>query len=180
MTFLLLFAVITVFSGRAIRPIVAAYDKQKQFITDASHELKTPLTVISANTEILALTCPENEEWCDGITRQTARMRSLIGQMIQMAKLDEGGTLPESAVFDLTDAVCDTALSFETLAERRNLHLVTDITPALTITGHEESVRQVIAILMDNAVKYCDESGSIRVSLREKKRQCRSLHCQNI
>lgn len=165
LSFALIFAIIAIFSGRAIHPIVEAYDKQKQFITDASHELKTPLTVISANTEILSLSYGENE-WCEGITRQAAAMRALIGQMIQMAKLDESDTKLEFEWFNLSDAVYDTAMSFETPAARRGLHVDMDIMPEIGIVGNEASVRQVMAILMDNAVKYCDEGGGIWVSLR--------------
>lgn len=173
-SFALLFLLIAIFSKRAIRPITTAYDKQKQFITDASHELKTPLTVISANAEILSLSYGENE-WCDGIARQTDTMRALIGQMIQMARLDENDTTPEVERFSLSDAVYDTAMSFETPASRRGLHLSVETEPEISIVGNEASVRQVVAILMDNAVKYCDAGGEIQVTLRSAGRKGRVL-----
>jgi len=164
-SFVLIFAIIAVFSKRAIRPIAEAYDKQRQFITDASHELKTPLTVISANTEILTLTHGENE-WCDGIARQTNTMRNLIGQMIQMAKLDENNAVQVREEFDLSEAIYDTAVSFGALAAQRELHLNIEIAPALRMIGDEAAIRQVAAILVDNAVKYCDAGGDIDVKLR--------------
>lgn len=169
-SFALLFLLIAVCSKYAVRPIAAAYEKQKQFITDASHELKTPLTVISANAEILALSYGENE-WCDGITRQTATMSALIGQMIQMAKLDEGETTPEVELFDMSAAVYDTAMSFEAIAAHHGLHLDMEITPEISIVGNEAALRQVAAILMDNAVKYCDADGRTLVRLRSAGRK---------
>jgi len=143
---------------------VEAYDKQKQFITDASHELKTPLTVISANAEILALSYGQNE-WSDGITRQANTMRNLIGQMIQMAKMDENDTVLEVERFNLSDAIYDTAMSFEALAAHRALRLHIEIAPNISILGNEASVRQVAAILIDNAIKYCDANGEVSTVL---------------
>jgi len=143
---------------------VEAYDKQKQFITDASHELKTPLTVISANVEILSLSYGQNE-WSDGITRQANAMRNLIGQMIQMAKMDENDTVLEIERFNLSDAIYDTAMSFEALAAHRALQLNIEIAPDINILGNEAAVRQVSAILMDNAIKYCDADGEVSAVL---------------
>lgn len=164
--FLIVFALVALFSKRAILPISETYDKQRQFITDASHELKTPLTVIAANTEILSLTYGENE-WCEGILRQSGHMRSLINQMIQMSKLDEGKQTLVFENFNLSDAVYDTALSFSSVAAARNLTLETDIAPEIFFCGNETALRQVVAILTDNAVKYCDEKGRILVSLKQ-------------
>ena len=122
------------------------------------------MTVISANAEILALSYGQNE-WCEGIVRQTDTMRNLIGQMIELAKLDEGNTNLIMEKFNLSDAVYDTVMSFNTLAMQRSLKLLTQITSDIYIKGNEESLRQVVAILMDNAVKYCDEKGEISVRL---------------
>ena len=162
--FILIFSIIALCSKRAIRPIVEAYDKQKQFITDASHELKTPLTVISANAEILSLSYGQNE-WSDGITRQANTMRNLIGQMIQMAKMDETDTVLEVERFNLSDAIYDTVMSFEALAAHRALRLNIEIAPHISILGNEAAVRQVAAILTDNAIKYCDADGEVSAVL---------------
>lgn len=163
-SFVLIFIIIALLSKRIITPVAQVYDKQKQFITDASHELKTPLTVISANTEILALSYGENE-WCEGISRQTEIMRNLIGQMIEMAKLDEGTSALTMERFNFSDAAYDTVMSFSTLAAQHTLKLSTEITSDICIKGNEAALRQVVAILMDNAVKYCDEGGEISVIL---------------
>ena len=163
-SFVLIFVIIALLSKRIITPITQSYDKQKQFITDASHELKTPLTVISANAEILTLSYGENE-WCEGIVRQTNTMRNLIGQMIEMAKLDESNTPLATEKLNLSDAVYDTVMSFNTLAIQHTLKLRTEVASNIYTKGDEASLRRVVAILMDNAVKYCDENGEIFVSL---------------
>ncbi len=159
-----IFLLVALLSRRAIRPISEAYEKQKQFITDAGHELKTPLTVIAADAEILSLTYGENE-WCGGIRRQAETLRVLIAQMIQLSKLDEGRQTLTFRKFNVSDAVYDTALSFRAMALARNLPLETEIAPDQVFSGDEAAIRQVVSILVDNAVKYCDDRGRIRVSL---------------
>ena len=166
--YLLVFLLVGVFSRRAIRPFAESYMKQKEFITNASHELKTPLTVISADAEILALNYGENE-WCKSIGKQTAKMRSLIGEMISLSRVDEEVTVTEKRLFDLSEAVYDTAAAFEAVAERGGKRFQTDIDAGVTLTGDEAAIRQLISILLDNAVKYCDENGGITVSLKKGK-----------
>lgn len=165
-----IFLLVALLSRRAIRPISESYEKQKQFVTDASHELKTPLTVISANAEILAMTYGENE-WCDAITRQTASMRALILKMIRMAKLDEQTQVIAPAQFDLSDAVYDAAMCFRSAAQSRDLAFDVTVAPEIVCCADEGAIRQVVSILVDNAVKYCDEGGSIRVRLDRQGRR---------
>ena len=166
--FLIVLLLVWLFSKRAVAPIAEAYDKQKQFITDAGHELKTPLTVISANAEILSLTYGENE-WCEGIERQAQSMRNLISQMIQMSKLDENGQSFVFENFSLGDAVYDTAMSFVPVAEKNGLKITVTAEPDLYIQGDEGAIRQVISILTDNAVKYCDAGGFVSVTAERLK-----------
>lgn len=161
--FLAVFVLVALFSKRAIKPISETYEKQKQFITNASHELKTPLTVISANAEVISMTYGENE-WCGGIERQASYMRSLINSMIQMSKLDEGEQKMSFERFNVSDAVYDTAMAFAAPAKKKGLNIDVCVTPDLYINGDEGAVRQVVSILTDNAVKYCDESGEIFVN----------------
>lgn len=150
-------------AGRAIRPIAESYEKQKRFITDAGHELKTPLTVISTNNDVARLSFGESELF-DTIERQVGRMNSLVKSLISLAKMDEEQK-PEFAVFNLSDAVYDTAESFKMVAKSRGRELLTDIKDEVYINGDESKLRQLTAILIDNAVKYCDESGEIYVNL---------------
>lgn len=168
--FLLVFIIVALLSKRAIQPVSEAFEKQKQFVTDASHELKTPLTVIAANTEVLNMTYGENE-WSNGIIRQSEYMRALIGQMIQMAKLDEGIRSPEFNHFNLSEAVYDTAMSFHSVAASKDLSLTVNICSDIFMDGDEAAIRQLVSILVDNAVKYCDVGGNIKVDLSKGTRR---------
>ena len=153
------------FSGRAVRPIAQSVEKQRQFITDAGHELKTPLTIISANCEVLEMEMAGNE-WLTGIEKQVARLRKLVNDLVTLSRLDEGRPMGEEARFSLSDAVCDTALAFSAAAERAGKRLRADAEPGVFINGDEAALRQLTAILVDNAVKYADAGGEIRVGLR--------------
>ena len=153
------------FSGRAVRPIAQSVEKQHQFITDAGHELKTPLTIISANCEVLEMEMAGNE-WLTGIEKQVARLRKLVNDLVTLSRLDEGRPTGEEARFSLSDAVCDTALAFSAAAERAGKRLRADAEPGVFINGDEAALRQLTAILVDNAVKYADAGGEIRVGLR--------------
>lgn len=167
--YLLVFLLVALFSGRAVKPMAESYERQKQFITNVSHELKTPLTVISANCEILSMNFGKNE-WCDGIDRQTAKMRRLISRMITLSKMDEEGVQRVMAEFSLSEAVFDTAMAFQNPAERMGKHFSLSVQPDIRYYGSEGDIRQCVSILLDNALKYCDEGGDIRVVLcREKK-----------
>ena len=167
--YLIVFALVVLFSKRAVKPIAESYEKQKQFIADVSHELKTPLTVISADSEILSMTFGENE-WCKGIDKQTAKMRHLISRMLTLTRMDADAPKTEQREFSLSEAVYDTAMSFAPLAQRSEKRFSVDIAPDLLFTGNEGEIRQCVSILLDNAVKYCDENGEISVSLRREKR----------
>ena len=153
------------FSGRAVRPIAQSVEKQRQFITDAGHELKTPLTIISANCEVLEMEMEKNE-WLTGIEKQVARLRKLVNDLVALSRLDEGRPMGEEARFSLSDAVCDTALAFSAAAERAGKRLRVEAEPGVFVTGDEAALRQLTAILVDNAVKYADAGGEIRVGLR--------------
>lgn len=167
--YLVVFALVVLFSKRAVKPIAESYEKQKQFIADVSHELKTPLTVISADSEILSMTFGKNE-WCEGIDKQTAKMRHLISRMLTLTRMDAETSKTEHREFSISEAVYDTAMSFAPLAQRSGKKFSVDIAPDLMFTGNEGEIRQCVSILLDNAVKYCDENGEISVSLRREKR----------
>lgn len=162
-SFLLVLLIIVFVSGKAVKPIAESYTKQKQFVTDAGHELKTPLTVISANNELSRMIYGDSE-WFDSIDRQVAKMNGLVRSLITLAKMDEGQK-PEFAPFNLSDAVYDTAKSFENLIHSTDRLLTLDIADNINYTGDESKLRQVVSILMDNAAKYCDEKGKIAVKL---------------
>lgn len=162
---LAVFLLALLFSGRAVRPIAQSVEKQRQFITDAGHELKTPLTIISANCEVLEMEMEKNE-WLTGIEKQVARLRKLVNDLVALSRLDEGRPMDEEARFSLSDAVCDTALAFSAAAERAGKRLRVEVEPAVFVTGDEAALRQLTAILVDNAVKYADAGGEVTVCLR--------------
>ena len=162
-SFLLVLLIIILASGHAVKPIAESYARQKQFVTDAGHELKTPLTVISANSELARMIYGDSE-WFDSIDRQVGKMNGLVRSLITLAKMDEEQK-PVFTSFNLSDAVYDTAKSFEGLLHSQGKLIVFDITENIEYTGDESRLRQVVSILMDNAAKYCDDSGKVSIRL---------------
>lgn len=161
---LAVFLLLIFFSGRIVKPVSESYEKQKRFITDAGHEIKTPLTIIDADAELVGLDCGENE-WLEDIRKQTKRLTALTNDLIYLAKMDEGQKSSTKIEFPLSDVVEETAESFRARAVNENKKLDIDIQPEITYCGDEKAVRQLVSILVDNAVKYSDGTGSISVKL---------------
>ncbi len=157
----LLLLVVT--SQRIVRPVSESYEKQKRFITDAGHELKTPLTIISADTEVLAMDYGDNE-WLDDIKSQTSRLADLTNSLVFLARMEEQPK-PERIPFSLSDAAQEAADDFTLVAKSKDKTLTADITPGLIMCGDEKTIRRLIAIFLDNAVKYTNEGGTIRLTL---------------
>ncbi len=162
------FILILLFSKKAIKPITDSYEKQKQFITDAGHELKTPLTIISANSEIMELNNEHNENLIE-INEQTKKMNKLINQLIYLSRMEEEKPPIVNEIFNLSDAILDTASAFSTVADKVNKNLIVNIVPEIMYKGDEGLIRQLTSLLVDNAIKYCDNSGEITVDLLMKK-----------
>ena len=167
LSFFVVLLIIIFASGRAVKPIAESYTKQKQFVTDAGHELKTPLTVISANNELARMIYGDSE-WFDSIDKQVGKMSGLVRSLITLARMDEEQK-PVFSSFNFSDAVYDTAKSFENLIHANGRLLTLDIADDIAYTGDESKLRQLVSILMDNAVKYCDEKGKIAVRLTADK-----------
>ncbi len=161
---LIIIALIVIISKRAVKPTAESYEKQKQFVTNASHELKTPLTLIRTNLDILESEVGESE-WISDIRDETLLMSELVNRMVLLARMDEEATTLESCSFNLSDAVLDTASAFVPTAEKSGKSVVMNICENVGYNGDEGSIRQLISILMDNAVKYCDASGTIELVL---------------
>lgn len=155
---------IILLSRLAVHPLAESYRKQRQFVTDANHELKTPLTLILTNLDILESQLGQNE-WLDDIRTEGQRMTQLVNKLTALSRLDEKELVPRRERFSLSDAAADTAAEFLPLAQRAELAFSAEIQPDISILGDEGEIRQIIAILLDNAVKYCDPAGSIRLSL---------------
>ncbi len=155
---------IVIISQRAVKPAAESYEKQKQFITNASHELKTPITLIRTNLDILESEIGESE-WISDIRDESVLMSELVNQMVVLARMDEEETKVEFKEFSISDAVADTVSSFTSAVEGDGKHLTVNINSPLLYTGDEAGIRQIVSILMDNALKYCDSGGEITVSL---------------
>ena len=148
------------------RPVKISYEKQQQFVTSASHELGTPLTVIKANTDILQLDDPENE-WLADIQKQTKRLTVMTQRLTALAKMDEQSTKIKRIVFPVSDLAEDAVSSYKALAQTSGLPFAVSIEPNLTYNGEENMIRQLMTILLDNAFKYCDKEGSIDFALKK-------------
>lgn len=161
------FALITAFSKKATAPYMKNMQLQKQFITDAGHELKTPLTSISTSADVLKLETGENE-WVDNIQKQAARMSKLVANLVTLSKLDEGAQMPDMCDFSLSDAAWEVSEPFELRAVAQGKKYSRSIEDNITVHGDMAAVQQMISILLDNAFKYSDEGGEIRLSVRKQ------------
>lgn len=164
---LAVFILVLIFSGRVFKPVAESYEKQKQFITDAGHEIKTPLTIIDANTEITEMEQGETK-WTKSTRNQIRRLNDLTQQLITLSKMDEGGGEMQKEKFSISDAVEETLNQFEVLAGKTDKTFDMKIQPNVDYLGDERAIRQLVGILMDNAIKY-SINGSIISVLLEKK-----------
>lgn len=163
-TLFVLLAIIYLLSKNAMKPVAESIKKQKQFITDAGHELKTPLTIISADAEVLEM-CGGENEWTASIKNQTSRMNVLVKNLVELTKLNEAQDTSERASFSLSDAVIETACDFESRAKINEQSLILSVSPDIKYFGNEAEIRQLVSILCDNAIKYTNNGGIIKISL---------------
>jgi len=167
LSFMLLAAAAFFLSKKVMQPLKSAFEKQKQFISDASHELKTPLTVISANADVLTDEIGENR-WLTYIKSQTDRMNILVNDLLNLTRLENNSTNFVRTDFDLSKAINNTALPFECQAFELNKKYYVDVEEGLMINGSEQHIKQMVAIFIDNALKYSGENGTIKVSLKHQ------------
>ncbi len=167
---LLAWLLVALFSNRAIQPLIENAERQKRFITDAGHELKTPLTVISANMDVLSLETRENE-WVRSTQKQVANMRGLVGELIYLSRLDEEDARLQWAAFDLSGAVQETAEPFEGMAEFNGKALELSVEDGVCMQGDASAIRRLVSVLCDNAVKYAPQGDAIRLTLRQEGRR---------
>lgn len=150
-----------------IKPEIRAVEKQKQFITNASHELKTPLAVIRANTELEMMMHGE-DEWNESTMNQVDRMTGLISNLVQIAKADEKANKEGRTDTDVSGAVEKTTDAFAPVAKQNGKTLTKDVAEGVRMVASESQIQQLVTLFVDNAIKYCDEGGEIKVSLRQK------------
>ena len=166
---LVIFAVIVVFlSKKAIAPVMRNIENQKAFITNAGHELKTPLAVIKADTEVIEMTNGSNE-WTKSISNQIDRLTVLVGNLITLSKM---GELDKEDLSDIVFSECvrTSVDNYKTIISNQGKTLETEITDKVKVKGIKDGLTEIANILLDNAQKYCDDKGTIRVELTHTRR----------
>ena len=158
-------------SGLAVKPVKKAWEQQKQFVADASHELKTPLTVILANNNIM-MSHPQSRvtderQWLESTEEEAQHMKQLIDQMLFLAKSDAGNTQVQLSEVNLSEIVEGSALNFEPVAFEREVLIDTDIRPDILMQGNQLQLNQVAHILIDNAVKYAEDNSTVTIALHK-------------
>ncbi len=168
--FIIVAVIIIILSDKIIRPIAESDRKQKMFITDAGHEIKTPLTIISANADILEMEFGEDNESLSDIIQQTKRLRSLTDDLIMLSRMEEAEDSMQKIEFPISDVVEETIHPFVNLAKSEEKELLCDIEEGLTLRGNDKSIGQLVTILLDNALKYSPVGGTIALTLYKKSR----------
>ena len=161
-------------SGVVTKPVGAAWAQQEQFLSDASHELKTPLTVILSSAELLEQSAsPEQAVYVDNIRAEGRRMKALVEDMLTLSRIQRSDApLPDTAA-DLSDAAANVALRFEPVAYEAGLTLSYDIAPGLLVRGDSDKLEQAVAVLLDNAIKYAAPGTEVRLdAVRQGKNAC--------
>ena len=161
---LVVFFLVSVLSKQAIKPIVQNMENQKRFITDAGHEIKTPLSIISANADVLELTGGKNE-WVDSIRNQTMRLDGLVQDLLTLSQMEEDQSEYAFSPVSLSDMVETVAASFRTVAFSRQISFSVSVEKDIVIDAQENSIRKLLSVLIDNAVKYAGSSGWVVIRL---------------
>ena len=184
---LAVFGIICYFAGRIVKPVAESYEKQKRFITDAGHDIKTPLAIIKANIDVMKMDVDEAaellppeesekfvsglDESLDDIGSQVDRLTDLTNDLVYLSRMEEA---EESGLvmteIPLSDVLTDCVGSFEPLAKKQGRSIVSDVAPMLTVKGSLKEIEKLLSILMDNAIKYSPDGDEIKVSLRREGR----------
>lgn len=168
------YIIITVFivfvSDRILKPVAEAYEKQKRFITDAGHEIKTPLTIIGANVDLLEMEMGENENLKD-IEKQTKRLAGLTSDLVYLSRMEEAENLVNIIDFPFSDLTAETANSFSSLAKAQEKNIAINVEPMLSMKGDPKAMEKLISILLSNAIKYSPKDSTITLSLTSKGKQ---------
>ena len=166
---LIVFALLAFFSRRAIRPFAENLERQRQFVTDASHELKTPLAILSADLGMLEES-HGGDRWLKSAQTQLSRLNKLTRNLVELARTEESVRKEAVTVFSLSDIVQANAEAFQMLAESGGRSLTAEVAGHVEIEGVQDDLFRLLTILLDNAVKYCDPGGTIRLTLSQRGR----------
>lgn len=164
-----MFFVIVFFAGKIVRPIAESYEKQKQFITDAGHEIKTPLTIINANVDLLE-DDPEDADCLHDIRQQAERLTALTNDLVYLARMEETDKPLEMADIAISEIISETAATFRAPALMQEKEFICRIKSGLFMKGNDKAIRQLINITLDNALKYSPEGGTVEIRFEQVKR----------
>ena len=170
---MILLVIVFLLSGKVIRPVLAGIEKQKQFITNAGHEMKTPLAIIQTNNDTMALIHGENK-YNVHIRNQTKRLNVLMSNLLTLAKLDEEIPLPTETV-NISEITNELLPIYRDEAQKRSLCFDAQVEPNVIIQTHPDSFRQMMTILLDNALKYTPDNGAIHLMLKKQGRHVRLI-----
>ena len=164
------FFIVNIFSKIALKPVEESYNKQKRFITDASHEIKTPLAIIDANTDIIEIENGESE-WTKSTKNQVSRLVDLTNSLVSLARMDEDSIAFDMVEFSLSNLIEEEYFNYLPLANIKNKNIKIDIEKNIEYCGNEQYIRQMIGIFLDNAVKYSLENNTILVKLKNNNKK---------
>lgn len=165
----IIFITLILLSQKVVKPFVENYTKQKQFITNASHELKTPLAIIKATTEVLEIENGKNE-WTESIQEQTSKLSNLTEKLVFLARMDENQDKTVFKEFDYSETVKEVALPYDAVATTKNIKYSLDVEPDVSIVGDVSLLGQLASVLLDNAFKYVTKDGYVNVKLTKSKK----------
>ena len=171
-----MFMVIVFFAGKIVRPIAESYEKQKQFITDAGHEIKTPLTIINANVDLLE-DDPEDADCLQDIRQQAQRLTALTNDLVYLARMEETDRPPEMTDIAVSEIISETAAAFRAPALMQEKEFICKIKSGLFMTGNDKAIRQLVNITLDNALKYSPEGGKIEIRFEQVRRTLQLSVC---
>ena len=165
---LVVLLILWVVSERVVKPINDGYEKQRRFITDAGHDIKTPITIIDADAELLEMEIGENE-WLTDIKKQAQRLAKLTGELIYLSRMEERREIPHID-FPISDVTEEVLASFTAFAKTRKITVKDSISPAIYYCGDEDAIRKLITILLENAIKYSPEGETIEIVTKKQGR----------
>ena len=166
---LIVFILLLFFSRKAIRPFIENLERQRQFVTDASHELKTPLAILSADMGLLEDTYGRNK-WLESAQTQVFRLDKLIKNLVELARTEEAVKEELVTLFSVSEIAQASADAFQPMAESDGKTLTAEIAAGISLRGIQDNLFRLFTILLDNAVKYCDSGGNIRLTLSQRGR----------
>ena len=163
--------VICIVAGRFVRPVAESQERQKRFITDAGHEIKTPLTIISANVDLLQMELGDENESLKDIRQQAERLTGLTNDLVYLSKMEESQSKLTMVDFPVSEIVTEAAEQFKTLAQAQGKELNCNIQPMLTLNGNDKAISKLVSLLLDNAMKYSDQGSQIDLFLEKQGRK---------